>query len=183
MGAGNPAELEIQIKRQEQKLLATFDKEFDYKLGKDLVYAQKKHQEKIVTKAWNHPKVQAEYSKYLELKQQYNQNGGTLPLNKHNTLHLFYSKDIHGGGDNSTAEADSSGQMIIDTVHAYSALGSGVCYIFDSGLKATDNITTILHELGHSLGLEHSFEKSLGNYEKESTTNDIKKILKLKLKS
>ncbi|MCJ1807766.1 hypothetical protein MRP92_12725 [Flavobacterium covae] len=182
MGAGNPAELEIQIKRQEQKLLATFDKEFDYKLGKDLVYAQKKHQEKIVTKAWNHPKVQAEYSKYLELKQQYKQNGGTLPLNKHNTLHLFYSKDIHGGGDNSTAEADSSGQMIIDTVHAYSALGSGVCYIFDSGLKAADNITTILHELGHSLGLEHSFEELLGNYEKRIKNKRYKEDIETEIK-
>ncbi|AND64389.1 hypothetical protein AX766_08175 [Flavobacterium covae] len=182
MGAGNPAELEIQIKRQEQKLLATFDKEFDYKLGKDLVYAQKKHQEKIVTKAWNHPNVQAEYSKYLELKQQYKQNGGTLPLNKHNTLHLFYSKDIHGGGDNSTAEADSSGQMIIDTVHAYSALGSGVCYIFDSGLKAADNITTILHELGHSLGLEHSFEELLGNYEKRTKNKRYKEDIEVEIK-
>ncbi|WP_459926576.1 hypothetical protein [Flavobacterium covae] len=182
ISTGNPEELKNQIEKQEIKLLETFDKEFDYKLGQDLVYAQKKHQEKIVTKAWNHPKVQAEYSKYLKLKQQSSEGGGTMPLNKHNTLHLFYSKDIHGGGDNSTAEADSSGQMIIDTVHAYSALGSGVCYIFDSGLKAADNITTILHELGHSLGLEHSFEELLGNYEKRIKNKRYKEDIETEIK-
>jgi hypothetical protein len=172
MRTGNPAELEIQIKRQEQKLLETFDKEFDYKLGKDIAYAQKKHQEKIVTKAWSHPNVQAEYSHYVKLKQQYSQTGGILPLNKQNTIHLFYSRDIHGGGDNTTTQTDSSGEMVIDTVHAYSAPGTGVCYIFDSGLRASDNITTILHELGHSLGLQHTFEESLGKY--ENRINDIR---------
>lgn len=182
----NPEELKNQIEKQEIKLLETFDKEFDYKLGKDIAYAQKKHQEKIVTKAWNHPNVQAEYSHYVKLKQQYSQTGGILPLNKQNTIHLFYSRDIHGGGDNTTTQTDSSGHMVIDTVHAYSAPGTGVCYIFDSGLRASDNITTILHELGHSLGLQHTFEESLGKYEnrinniryKEDIETEIKELEK-----
>ncbi|QOG88825.1 hypothetical protein HUE46_01635 [Flavobacterium columnare] len=183
ISTGNPEELKNQIEKQKIKLLETFDKEFDYKLGQDLVYAQKKHQEKIVTKAWNHPKVQAEYSKYLKLKQQYNQNGGTLPLNKHNTLHLFYSKDIHGGGDSSTIETDDNGTLVLPRlVQAYSLLGTGVCYVFDSGLKAADNITTILHELGHSLGLEHPFEKSLGNYEKRIKNKRYKEDIETEIK-
>ncbi|WP_444670972.1 hypothetical protein [Flavobacterium columnare] len=183
ISTGNPEELKNQIEKQEIKLLETFDKEFDYKLGKDLVYAQKKHQEKIVTKAWNHPKVQAEYSKYLKLKQQSREGGGTMPLNKHNTLHLFYSKDIHGGGDSSTIETDDNGTLLLPRlVQAYSLLGTGVCYVFDSGLKAADNITTILHELGHSLGLEHPFEKSLGNYEKRIKNKRYKEDIETEIK-
>ncbi|MBF6654032.1 hypothetical protein C3B47_14340 [Flavobacterium columnare] len=183
ISTGNPEELKNQIEKQEIKLLETFDKEFDYKLGQDLVYAQKKHQEKIVTKAWNHPKVQAEYSKYLKLKQQSREGGGTMPLNKHNTLHLFYSKDIHGGGDSSTIETDDNGTLVLPRlVQAYSLLGTGVCYVFDSGLKAADNITTILHELGHSLGLEHPFEKSLGNYEKRIKNKRYKEDIEAEIK-
>ncbi|PTD16353.1 hypothetical protein [Flavobacterium columnare] len=180
---GNPEELKNQIEKQEIKLLETFDKEFDYKLGQDLVYAQKKHQEKIVTKAWNHPKVQAEYSKYLKLKQQSREGGGTMPLNKHNTLHLFYSKDIHGGGDSSTIETDDNGTLVLPRlVQAYSLLGTGVCYVFDSGLKAADNITTILHELGHSLGLEHPFEELLGKYEKRIKNKRYKEDIEAEIK-
>ncbi|MCH4829281.1 hypothetical protein [Flavobacterium columnare] len=183
ISTGNPEELKNQIEKQEIKLLETFDKEFDYKLGQDLVYAQKKHQEKIVTKAWNHPKVQAEYSKYLKLKQQSSEGGGTMPLNKHNTLHLFYSKDIHGGGDSSTIETDDNGTLVLPRlVQAYSLLGTGVCYIFDSGLKAADNITTILHELGHSLGLEHSFEELLGDYEKRIKNKRYKEDIEVEIK-
>lgn len=181
-GGGNPAVLKLELQEQEIKLGEVFEKEFDYQPNKDLAYYKKKHQEKIVTKAWNHPKVQAEYQKYLSIKQKYDQSGGILPLNKKGTLYMFYSRDINGGGDDTQVQQDNSGQMVIDTVFAYSLTGEGVCYIFDSAFRAQDNITTILHEMGHSLGLQHTFdEQAQRKYEKRDMNKKYKQDIEEEL--
>lgn len=72
-----------------------------------------------------------------------------IVLNKKNKIHIFFSEDIYAAGS-------PAGKVL-----AYSAGRSGVTHIFNSAFEKSNNeidsIITILHEIGHSLGLSHTF--------------------------
>lgn len=140
---------EEQLKQTINKLLTAFDNEY-----KDKGKVEKQHKNKIATKAWQHPKVQSAYKDYQKALGTYNSLGRAGNLNKTGIIHLFYTKDIHAA-KNPT-----------NKVLAYSSLSSGVAHVFDSGLIAKDSNPTVLHEIGHSFGLNHTFDNdSLGEYE------------------
>lgn len=150
-----------------------FDKKFSFSQNSKLKYILKKYKEKVLTTAWDDPNVQKAYKDYQGAKSDYKEfPNDEINLNKEKKLHIFYTKDIHGA-KNPT-----------DKVIAYSELASGVAHIFDSALTNPDAFTTILHELGHSLGLNHTFDKNLGTYKlkepnkryEDDVLNDIDKL-------
>ena len=133
------------------EVLTQFEKKFNYNKKGDTL---KQYQKKIATTAWNDPKVQTAFAAYLEAKKRYDIFGGDdIALKKDKKLHFFYTNSIHAARNPDVK------------VLAYSGISSGVVHIFESALTNPDANTVVLHELGHSLGLHHSFApKELGTY-------------------
>ncbi|MDI9312437.1 MAG: zinc-dependent metalloprotease family protein [Limnohabitans sp.] len=187
------AEIEIKVVRQIKKFLEIFDTKFDYKRKINIQYHIKKHQEKIATKAWNDSEVQKQYQEYLKLKKQLEQAATPIPLPQNEVLYLFYTKSLYGGTSQesidvgiatATANNTSLKESNISTVYAYSLHESGICYIFDVALNNTGiGIDTIIHELGHSLGLHHTFETTLGKSEKRIVGKRYKEDIKSEINS
>lgn len=144
---GQKNKAEEKVKEKGQKLLEVFDKKYSY--NKDgIQQAKKGYDKKMVTTIWQHPKVQAAYTGYLQAKQSYDQLGGAdTALDKTHKIHLFITQNIYG------AYGDAA---------AYSATTSGIAHIFNLLLQDATAITGTLHEIGHSLGLEHTFSNDLG---------------------
>ncbi|WP_438710671.1 hypothetical protein ACSTS3_18125 [Aquimarina muelleri] len=144
---GQKNKAEEKVKEKGQKLLEVFDKKYNY--NKDgIQQAKKGYDKKMVTTIWQHPKVQAAYTEYQQAKQSYGQLGGAdTALDKTHKIHLFITQDIYG------AYGDAA---------AYSATTSGIAHIFNLLLQDATAITGTLHEIGHSLGLEHTFSNDLG---------------------
>lgn len=136
------------------EILTQFGKEYSFKKDGDINYTLKQYQNKIATTAWNKPNVQKAYQDYITAKSKYDALGNDdISLNKDKKLHFFYTNSIHG--------AKNPDEKVL----AYAELSSGVAHIFESALTSPDATTVILHELGHSLGLQHSFDKEkLGTY-------------------
>lgn len=136
-----------------KEVLNQLDKMYSFKTDGDLKYTLKQYQNKIITTAWNSPNVQKAYQDYLVAKANYTNFGGDeITLNKDKKLHFFYTTDIYA--------AKNPNEKVL----AYSELSSGVAHIFESAITSPDAYTTILHELGHCLGLHHSFDPELGTY-------------------
>lgn len=156
-----------------QEVLTQFDKQYSFRKDGDTKYTLKQYQNKIATTAWNNPKVQKAYQDYKTEKANFSTFGNDdITLNKSKKLHFFYTNSIHG--------AKSPDAKVL----AYSELSSGVAHIFESAVQSPDANTVILHELGHSLGLHHSFDsKDLGTYAiKENGKryqDDIKKEIEI----
>ncbi|HEX8576477.1 MAG TPA: hypothetical protein VF677_09300 [Flavobacterium sp.] len=150
----NKAKEELQKKIVE--VLTEFDKKFDFNKDKkgNMEYIFNRRKKNIVTNAWKDPNVKKAFAAYEEAKKRYDAFGtDAIALNKDKKLHLFYTNSIHA--------AKSPDAKVL----AYSAIKSGVAHIFESALTSPDANTVILHELGHSLGLHHSFDsKNLGTY-------------------
>ncbi|WP_064968111.1 hypothetical protein [Tenacibaculum ovolyticum] len=162
-GAQNKAE--EQLKKTIENLLTVFDNEY-----KDKGKVEKQHKKKIVTNAWGHPKVQKAYKAYQKALKNYQNTGEAGSLNKTNTIHVFYSKDIHAARNPT------------NKVLAYSNIGEGVVHVFDAALIAKKPYPDVLHEMGHSLGLAHTFSDDLGKYEDRQAGKVYKEDLKKEIK-
>ncbi|MBC9934830.1 PAAR-like protein [Chitinophaga qingshengii] len=137
------------------EVLKRFDKHFEFKTGrKSLQYTLKQYEDKIASKAWNHPDVQKAYADYSAAKTYYDTMGSADTwLKKDKILYFFYTNDIYAA-----KKPDAK-------VLAYSETFSGVAHIFQAALTDTDVNGVVMHELGHALGLRHTFdEQALGTY-------------------
>ncbi|SHJ02756.1 hypothetical protein SAMN04488096_10724 [Mesonia phycicola] len=142
---------EENLKEKIQNLLVVFDKHYSYR-GGNSSYTERQHKKKIVTKAWNEPDVIKAKADYDSALIAFNNTGTTSGLNKEHTIHLFYSHDIYAA------------RNPLNKVLAYSYTGYGVVHIFEAALINKAANPTVLHEIGHSLGLQHTFAESLGKY-------------------
>lgn len=160
------------LQKAVQEILTQFDKQYSFKKDGDTKYTQKQYQNKIATTAWNNPKVQKAYEDYKIAKANFDTFGNDdITLKKDKKLHFFYTSSIHG--------AKSPDAKVL----AYAELSSGVAHIFESALQSSDANTVILHELGHSLGLNHSFDsKKLGNYAKKENGKRYKDDIENEIK-
>ncbi|HEX8577166.1 MAG TPA: hypothetical protein VF677_12800, partial [Flavobacterium sp.] len=152
-----------ELQKRIVEVLTEFGKNFSFNKNTRRLYENKK-----ATKAWNTPNVQAAFTAYQEAKKRYDAFGGdAIALNKDKKLHLFYTNNIHA--------AKSPDAKVL----AYSAISSGVAHVFEAALLSPDANTVVLHELSHSLGLQHSFNPiELGTYaikESKRYKDDIQK--------
>lgn len=152
-------------------LLAEFDNHYNYfsEATYNPVKIKRKKERKIAETAWNKPSVQKAYTEYLAAKKKYE----TVPetsssLDKTHKIHIFYTEEIYAGDKKEEGE-----------VLAYSGLSSGVTHIFNKALANKNSFATILHEIGHSLGLDHTFSEELKPfiYKEEGKTykDDVEK--------
>ncbi len=140
---------EEQLKRTINALLIAFDNEY-----RDKGKVEKQHKNKIAKEAWGHQKVVAAYTAYQNALSKYKNTGKAGRLKKTDTIHLFYSTEIH-------AARNPSAKVL-----AYSSKGTGVAHVFNAALIANKPNPDVLHEIGHSLGLDHTFDSDkLGKYE------------------
>ncbi|MEN7551861.1 hypothetical protein AAG747_28350 [Rapidithrix thailandica] len=131
--------------------------------------AQAAHTQQRFTQAWNNPLinngVNGKYDAYLKAEQRMKalltQQGVTnetitptdrLVNSVTKTIYVFYYKDIYASFAEST-NSDTS-----KCVPGYTYRGGGISHIFSSGFSIVD---AIVHEVGHGLGLPHTFSEEL----------------------
>lgn len=163
---------ERELKQKIKKVLEVFDKHYNFK-GGSLKFTEKKRKEKIASTAWDTTKKSPEYQDYLKILNEYNnvtKAGAAVSINKTHTLHVFITPKIYAAASKENI-ANYSGTSIRDhfpVILAYADRSSGgISHIFKSTTeqKKTSKLTatyiinsTILHEMGHSLSLEHTFD-------------------------
>lgn len=146
--AKNKAEQELMEKGA--KMLEIFDKKFSYPEDGSLKKAKKGYDDKMVKNIWGHKKVQEAYEEYEKSQDAYDKLGNTeTDLDKTHKIHVFYTDDIDAA---------------YPPAAAYSAPSSGVVHLFKELLdKEDENVAGALHEMGHSLGLSHTFSDEMGS--------------------
>ncbi len=162
---------ETELKEKIKVFLDEFDKRFEF-TGSGAEYTEKQLDDEIVTAAFAHPKVKKAYDEYSNAKEAYEKAGSASEMNKEGTLYVFMTNDI------------KVAKKGIDDVLAYSRVGSGVVHLFDRMMASPDGISLAIHELGHALGLRHTFEPDLKEYElrnpnvryKEDIEDEIKDL-------
>ena len=170
--AKNKAGEDLTLKMQ--NLLTQFDKYFSYKATGNPIKIRNKKEKMIVKTAWEKPKVQAAYKEYLASRAAYDKIlVSSEGLDKTHKIHVFFTSDLFAG-------RTDDGEVL-----AYSSRGSGVVHIFNKALTDKDALDTILHEMAHSLGLEHPFDeeankpyayKEKGKHYKEDVEKKIDKL-------
>ncbi|MGK6342364.1 hypothetical protein ACMGDK_09005 [Chryseobacterium sp. DT-3] len=125
-------------------IIQAFKKNFKYDKESNLKKAKKFHEDHTATNAWNQIKDTL-YKEYLDYKSEYLKNK-VVHLNQKNIIYVFINTSIEGGKNE-----DAKTQ-------AYSYRSSGITHIFKSAIKDDDALALVIHELGHSLGLLHTFD-------------------------
>ncbi|WP_223608578.1 hypothetical protein [Chryseobacterium sp. OSA05B] len=164
LGSGNKEKQDAKEKIQQAivDLITVFKKDFKYDKQSNLEKAKSFHKDAKVTNIWKKPEVVSAYKKYEDLRKSYK---GNVELDRKNTIYIFINKNIEGGRDP------------ITKVQAYSLQSSGVVHIFNSAYTDKDGSALIIHEVGHSLSLNHTFtdEKLNALNKNTETINKLKK--------
>lgn len=149
-----------------------FDKLYNFNTSKDkLKYIEKKRTNGLVTKAWEATIKTEEYKDYLREKKKYDEvvkELGSNVLNKKHTIHLFITPEIFCGGfkDNIISYEGTDVREDFGAILAYAdTTNGGVVHVFEAATTKAEGgpskeyiiNSTILHEIGHSLSLHHTF--------------------------
>lgn len=163
LGSDNKEKQDIKEKIQQamMELIAAFKKDFKYDKQSNLDKAKSFHKEAKVTNIWKKTEVANAYKKYEDLRKNYK---GDVELDRKKTIYIFINKNIEGGRDP------------LNKTQAYSLGSSGVVHIFDSAYSDKDAKALIIHEVGHSLSLAHTFTDEKLN----ALNKNIETIKKLK---
>lgn len=160
LGSGNKEKQDAKEKVQQaiMELITVFKKDFKYDKQSNLEKAKNFHKDAKVTNIWKKPEVVSAYKKYEDLRKNYK---GNVELDRKNTIYIFINKNIEGGRDP------------ITKAQAYSLPSSGVVHIFNSAYTDKDSSALIVHEVGHSLSLNHTFtDEKLNALNKNTETID-----------
>lgn len=138
------------VDKKKQIFINEFKKYYKYERGDKLKRVRKYHSKKMVKTIWEKENIKALFEEWKKEEEAYLQlKSNSISLDKNGQLHAFFTKDIltAGNPDRKTL--------------AYSAPASGVSHIFKEAFINADEeaYATIAHELGHALGLEHTFDK------------------------
>ena len=136
------------VDKKKQIFINEFKKYYKYERGDKLKRVRKYHSEKMVKTIWEKENIKALFEEWKKEEEAYLQlKSNSISLDKNGQLHAFFTKDIltAGNPDRKTL--------------AYSAPASGVTHIFKEAFINADesSFATIAHELGHALGLDHTF--------------------------
>lgn len=143
----NVVEIQKNIEKMQasiKTILQAFKKNFKYDNESNLKKAKKFHEDHTATNAWNQIKDTL-YKEYLNYKSEYLKSK-VVHLNQDKIVYIFVNMSVEGGKNE-----DAKTQ-------AYSYRNSGITHIFKSAIKDEDALSLVIHELGHSLGLLHTFE-------------------------
>lgn len=153
-----------QISKVIIKIINTLKNDFQYGDKVDLKKAKSFYDNKIATSLWNKPETQTYIKEYEELKKEFT---GDVFLNKNKKVYIFYTEEVEG-----------MYRPPRDIVQAFSANESCTCHIFNNAIKDEKALKLIIHELGHSFGLQHTFPQ----WAKDSITETQKNIEEKKVK-
>ncbi|WP_370398548.1 hypothetical protein [Tenacibaculum dicentrarchi] len=160
-------------------VLKIFDKLYDFNSSKrKLQYIEEKRTNKLITTAWEATIETEAYKKYVEERIKYDKEVtllGTNALDKTHTIHLFITPGIFCGGFKEGIDSFRFGKSAADIKKDFGAVlayadttNGGVVHIFEAvttkAIKVKEGPSkeyiinsTILHEIGHSLSLHHTF--------------------------
>lgn len=135
--------LKNQISTIIKNIANSFKSDFNYGKEVNLEKAKSFYENKTATNGWNKSDIKNYILEYENLKKDYT---GEVFLNKKNKIYIYYSKDVEG-----------IYRPPVDIVQAFSLLESCTCHIFNNALSDEKSLKLIIHELGHSFGLHHTF--------------------------
>ena len=160
--------------KKRQIFINEFKKYYKYKERDDSKKVNKYRSEKMVKKIWGKKDITALFEEWKKEEEAYLQMESNISLDKKGQLHAFFTKDILTAGNPKRKTL------------AYSAPASGVSHIFKEAFINADEkaYTTIAHELGHALGLCHTFDSRMGVYikEQENDRETVNKKIEDKIK-
>ena len=163
------------VDKKRQIFINEFKKYYKYKESDNSKKVNKYRSEKMVKTIWGKKDITALFEEWKKEEEAYLQlKSNSISLDKNGQLHAFFTKDIltAGNPDRKTL--------------AYSAPASGVSHIFKEAFINADEkaYATIAHELGHALGLCHTFDSRMGVYikEQENDRETVNKKIEDKIK-
>jgi len=162
------------VDKKRQIFINEFKKYYKYKESDNSKKVNKYRSEKMVKTIWGKKDITALFEEWKKEEEAYLQMQSNISLDKKGQLHAFFTKDILTAGNPKRKTL------------AYSAPASGVSHIFKEAFINADEkaYATIAHELGHALGLCHTFDSRMGVYikEQENDRETVNKKIEDKIK-
>ena len=163
------------VDKKRQIFINEFKKYYKYKESDNSKKVNKYRSEKMVKTIWGKKDITALFEEWKKEEEAYLQmESNSISLDKKGQLHAFFTKDILTAGNPKRKTL------------AYSAPASGVSHIFKEAFINADEkaFATIAHELGHALGLCHTFDSRMGVYikEQENDRETVNKKIEDKIK-
>lgn len=104
----------------------------------------------------NKPKFKEAFDKFNEAYTAYKDAPIASKLNKDGKIYLLMCYDIKSA---IKSESEKYSEAL-----GFSCVGGGTAHLLRELMQRPDNISNVIHELGHALGLKHPFDASLGKY-------------------